>query len=89
VARAWPSQAIRLDAYDATAGAGRFYLKCGFREVGRVTYRKVPLIYFELLLLLSTSSRSYRLRSLRSPGASPSGGGYAWAVLLRSRCCAF
>ncbi len=50
VAREWPSQAIRLDAYDATAGAGEFYLKCGFQEVGRVTYRKVPLIYFELLL---------------------------------------
>jgi ribosomal protein S18 acetylase RimI-like enzyme len=50
MARAWPSQAIRLDAYDAAAGAGGFYLKCGFREVGRVTYRKVPLIYFELLL---------------------------------------
>ena len=50
VARAWPSQAIRLDAYDAPAGAGGFYAKCGFREVGRVTYRTVPLIYFELLL---------------------------------------
>ena len=50
VARAWPSQAIRLDAYDAAAGAGGFYAKCGFREVGPVTYRKVPLIYFELLL---------------------------------------
>lgn len=47
VARSWPSQAIRLDAYDAARG---FYAKCGFREVGRVTYRKVPLIYFELLL---------------------------------------
>jgi GNAT superfamily N-acetyltransferase len=50
VARAWPSQAIRLDAYDAPAGAGGFYATCGFREVGRVTYRTVPLIYFELLL---------------------------------------
>src|SRR5690242_20220790 len=49
VARAFPSQAIRLDAYDAAAGAGGFYAKCGFREVGRVTYRTVPLIYFELL----------------------------------------
>jgi GNAT superfamily N-acetyltransferase len=49
-AKAWPSQAVRLDAYDAAAGAGGFYAKCGFREVGRVTYRKVPLIYFELLL---------------------------------------
>jgi ribosomal protein S18 acetylase RimI-like enzyme len=50
VARNWPSQAIRLDAYDAAAGAGVFYAKCGFREVGRVTYRTVPLVYFELLL---------------------------------------
>jgi GNAT superfamily N-acetyltransferase len=49
-AREWPSWAIRLDAYDGPAGAGGFYAKCGFREVGRVTYRKVPLIYFELLL---------------------------------------
>ena len=48
VAREWPSDAIRLDAYDAAAGAGGFYAKCGFREVGRATYRGVPLIYFEL-----------------------------------------
>jgi len=47
VVRAWPGDAIRLDAYDHAAGAGDFYRKCGFREVGRVTYRKVPLIYFE------------------------------------------
>jgi GNAT superfamily N-acetyltransferase len=50
VAKAWPSNAIRLDAYDADAGAGTFYAKCGFREVGRVVYRKTPLIYFEFLL---------------------------------------
>jgi ribosomal protein S18 acetylase RimI-like enzyme len=49
-ARAWPANAIRLDAFDADAGAGAFYAKCGFREVGRVTYRKAPLIYFELVL---------------------------------------
>jgi GNAT superfamily N-acetyltransferase len=49
-AREWPAQSIRLDAYDAEAGAGPFYAKCGFREVGRVTYRGVPLIYYELLL---------------------------------------
>ena len=48
--RQWPGQAIRLDAYDAPAGAGDFYRKCGFREVGRVVYRGVPLVYFELLL---------------------------------------
>jgi ribosomal protein S18 acetylase RimI-like enzyme len=47
IARAWPADAIRLDAYDADAGAPGFYLKCGFREVGRVTYRKIPLVYFE------------------------------------------
>jgi ribosomal protein S18 acetylase RimI-like enzyme len=46
-ARAWPADAIRLDAFDADAGAGAFYAKYGFREVGRVTYRKAPLIYLE------------------------------------------
>ena len=46
----WPADAIRLDAYDSAAGAGSFYAKCGYREVGRVTYRSVPLRYFELLL---------------------------------------
>ena len=50
VAREWPGDAIRLDAYDADAGAGGFYASCGYREVGRVTYRTVPLIYYELLL---------------------------------------
>ena len=50
VARAWPSEAIRLDAYDSDAGAGPFYAKCGFLEVGRKTYRGVPLVYFELML---------------------------------------
>jgi hypothetical protein len=44
-----PRYALRLDAYDADAGAGGFYAKCGFREVGRVVYRKNPLVYFELL----------------------------------------
>jgi GNAT superfamily N-acetyltransferase len=50
VARAWPADAIRLDAFDAEVGAGAFYAKCGFREMGRVVYRKAPLIYFELVL---------------------------------------
>lgn len=49
-ARAWPADAIRLDAFDAEAGAGPFYAKCGYREVGRVKYRGNPLIYFELVL---------------------------------------
>jgi len=48
--REWPADAIRLDAYDAPAGAGPFYGKCGFRDVGRASYRGCPLAYFELLL---------------------------------------
>lgn len=50
VARAWPADVIRLDAFDAAAGAGGFYAKCGFREVARVTYKNDPLVYFELML---------------------------------------
>lgn len=42
--------AIRLDAYDAPAGAGPFYAKCGYREVGRVVYRQTPLVYYETIL---------------------------------------
>jgi GNAT superfamily N-acetyltransferase len=40
--------AIRLDAYDGPAGAGEFYARCGFTEVGRIVYRGVPLVYYEL-----------------------------------------
>ena len=50
VATAWPADAIRLDAYDAEAGAGTFYEKCEFHEVGRVSYRGVPLVYYERLI---------------------------------------
>jgi len=50
LARAWPADAIRLDAYDAEAGAGGFYARCGMMEVGRASYRGKPLIYYELLL---------------------------------------
>ncbi len=49
-AEAWPADAIRLDAYDDAAGAGGFYSQCGFTEVGRATYRNVPLIYYECLI---------------------------------------
>lgn len=51
VARGWPADVIRLDAFDAGAGAGRFYTRCGFTERGRVVYKGDPLIYFERLLL--------------------------------------
>lgn len=47
IARDWPAEYIRLDAYDAEAGAGGFYARCGYREVDRVIYRKTPLIYYE------------------------------------------
>ena len=50
VAREWPADAIRLDAFDAAAGAGPFYAKCGYREVAHVIYKKDPLIYFEFIL---------------------------------------
>ncbi|HYN81885.1 MAG TPA: GNAT family N-acetyltransferase [Gemmatimonadaceae bacterium] len=50
VARAWPADAIRLDAYDAEAGAGPFYARCGFRERGHVVYKSDPLVYYEFLL---------------------------------------
>ena len=53
IARAWPAEAVRLDAYDAAAGAGPFYARCGFTEVGRVEYRGAPLIYFEKLVAAS------------------------------------
>jgi GNAT superfamily N-acetyltransferase len=49
-ARGWPADAIRLDAYDSPAGAGEFYVKCGFKERGRAVYRGDPLVYYELLL---------------------------------------
>ena len=50
IARTWTGDAIRLDAYDLDGGAGEFYAKCGYREMGRVTYRHAPLIYYEFLL---------------------------------------
>ena len=50
VARAWPADALRLDAYDAMAGAAPFYAKCGLREIAHIKYKNTPLVYFELLL---------------------------------------
>ena len=49
LARSFPADAIRLDAYDSLAGAGDFYRKCGYRQVGSKSYRGVPLLYFELM----------------------------------------
>lgn len=55
LAREWPANAIRLDAFDAAAGAGDFYARSGYREVGRVSYKGNPLIYFELLLSVESA----------------------------------
>ncbi len=55
VARSWPADAVRLDAFDAEAGAGGFYARCGWSEVGRTSYRNTPLIYYEFLLSKSES----------------------------------
>jgi ribosomal protein S18 acetylase RimI-like enzyme len=51
-ARLFPADAIRLDAYDSSAGAGDFYRKCGYTNVGGKSYRGVPLLYFQLMTRL-------------------------------------
>jgi GNAT superfamily N-acetyltransferase len=48
-ARAFPANALRLDAYDGPAGSGEFYRRCGYVPVGGKSYRGVPLLYFELM----------------------------------------
>jgi GNAT superfamily N-acetyltransferase len=50
VAETWPADAIRLDAFDADAGAGEFYARCGFAERGRVVYKGDPLVYYERIV---------------------------------------
>jgi GNAT superfamily N-acetyltransferase len=50
IARAWPADAVRLDAYDSDAGAGDFYARAGFQHVGNVVYRGNPLAYYEMML---------------------------------------
>ena len=50
IAKSLNADCIRLDAYNAAAGAGPFYSQCGFAERGRVVYRNAPLIYYEHIL---------------------------------------
>jgi ribosomal protein S18 acetylase RimI-like enzyme len=69
IAREWPADGIRLDAYDADAGAGGFYAQCGYTQVGRRTYRNSPLIYFESLLPSGTAPES-RSQGARRPNRS-------------------
>ncbi len=49
-ARTWPADAIRLDAHDSEAGAGRFYERCGYRLVGTRHDHHSPRRLFEQLL---------------------------------------
>ena len=49
VVRSGPAEALWLDAYDHAAGAGSFYMRCGFSKVGRTQYRELPLVYYEWL----------------------------------------
>lgn len=49
MAKEWPVDAIRLDAYDGPSGGGPFYKKCGFKETGHTVYRGVPLVYYEFV----------------------------------------
>jgi GNAT superfamily N-acetyltransferase len=58
VARKWPVDAVRLDAYDGPSGGAPFYRKCGFTEVGRTVYRGVPLVYFEFVFPGKSSRRN-------------------------------
>ncbi|MDB6116125.1 MAG: GCN5-related N-acetyltransferase [Lacunisphaera sp.] len=50
LARRRKADAILLVAPDHAAGAGEFYVKCGYRETGRGADRTAPLIYYEKLL---------------------------------------
>jgi GNAT superfamily N-acetyltransferase len=50
VARSRPAQALWLDAYDSEAGAGPFYLRCGFRRVGPSAFKEARLVYYEWLV---------------------------------------
>jgi GNAT superfamily N-acetyltransferase len=56
VARRWPANAVRLDAYDTPAGAGEFYARSGFAFRGHVMYRGTPHVYYELVLADAASS---------------------------------
>jgi GNAT superfamily N-acetyltransferase len=61
IARKWPVDAIRVDAFDGASGGGPFYKKCGFTEVGRAVYRGVPLVYFEFLVNPGRATEGDRL----------------------------
>lgn len=50
LAREWGCDAVRLDGFDAPAGAVGFYEKCGYRTVNRGEYLGVKLVWLEKAL---------------------------------------
>jgi predicted GNAT family N-acyltransferase len=74
IAESWPADAIRLDAFDAEAGAGFFYARCGFAERGRVVYRRTPLVYYECLLTNAGESASFDVTTKRTKAATHGAG---------------
>lgn len=47
MARSARVEALWLDTYQGAAGAGPFYLRCGFRQVSATGTGRVPLVYYE------------------------------------------
>lgn len=46
----WPADSLRLDTYDEGAGAGGFYLRCGYRCAARHRFHDIPLAFYERLI---------------------------------------
>lgn len=49
-ARQRRADALWLDTVEGQAGAGPFYLRCGFRRVAAAVKGKVPLVHYEWLV---------------------------------------
>lgn len=47
------AQALWLDTYEHAAGAGPFYERCGYRNVGPAPGAEIPLAFFEKSLLVA------------------------------------
>ncbi|MFN8666099.1 MAG: GNAT family N-acetyltransferase [Gemmatimonadaceae bacterium] len=55
---AWPGDSLRLDTYDDAAGAGDFYLRCGYRCVARHRFHDIPLAFFERVIPVASRRRA-------------------------------
>ncbi|MCC6930308.1 MAG: GNAT family N-acetyltransferase [Gemmatimonadaceae bacterium] len=54
----WPGDSLRLDTYHDAAGAGDFYLRCGYRCVARHRFHDIPLAFFERVIPIASRRRS-------------------------------